>query len=157
MLWVCGATTDPGATAKVSMLRRLTKLFVTLPVLSASRSPRYQATPNGLFATWMTNRSVAVLGARPLTETVSFSAKPSETILAVAFAFVAQVPGRPAERIRPNDVELAAEALESGAAAHARSAAPATRPRDKARVRKCCVDIGRSSARSRRPPRPPLR
>src|SRR3954453_23666409 len=108
------------------MLRRLTKLFVTLPVLSAWRSPRYQAIPNGLFASWMTNRSVAVLAARPLTETVSFSAKPNEMILAVAFAFVAQVPGRPADRMRPNDVELAAEALESGAAAHARSAAPAT-------------------------------
>src|SRR3954464_13813694 len=139
------------------MLRRVPKLFVPLPVLSAWRAPRYQAMPNGLFATWMTNRSVAVLGARPLTETVSFSAKPSETLFAVAFAFVARVPGSQAERMRPNVVELAAEALESGAAAHARSAAPATRPRDKARMRKCCVDIGRSSARSRRPPRPPLR
>src|SRR3954452_6856239 len=98
------------------MLSRLTKVLVTLPVLSASRSPRYHEMPNGGPGTWMTKTSSPVFGARPLTVIVSFSAKPMLLSLTEALALVAQPAGRPGLRTKLKLNELAACADEASRA-----------------------------------------
>src|SRR5579872_5020576 len=59
-----GAAAEPGATAKVSTLKRPTKMPLAWPDLLLSRSPWYQEIPNGALGTWVTNRSKSVFGGR---------------------------------------------------------------------------------------------
>src|SRR3954447_2570580 len=63
------------AVAKVSMLKRLTKVSVTEPLAPIATSPSYQPIPNGAFGFWIANRTSGVPGLKPLTVMTSFSVK----------------------------------------------------------------------------------
>src|SRR5487761_1869958 len=75
-------TVPPAETENVSTLNTP----LTVPLLPVWTSVWYHATPNGLFGSWMTNRSKPVFAGRPLTETVIVSLGDPGVIVAVPLA-----------------------------------------------------------------------
>ena len=129
--WVFGACAWPMAVAKVSMLKRLTKVSVTEPLAPIATSPSYQPIPNGAFGFWIANRTSGVPGLKPLTVMTSFSVKPGEvSTWTEAVACSAQPSGRPWVRTILKSNELAACAGEASAAPQASAeASPSGRRR----------------------------
>src|SRR5215813_1892512 len=93
-----GAGATPGATVKVSMLKRPIKVWLPCPYSLVSMSPWYQDRPNGAVGTWMTKKSNSVLGGKPETSTSMYSTGPTGVIVTVPLAYGAQT-APPAETI----------------------------------------------------------
>src|SRR5207302_6942568 len=73
--WWVGANVvvPPGETENVSLLKMPRTVAEPVPARPAFTSVWYHETPNGLFGSWITNRSKPVFGRTPWIETVIVS------------------------------------------------------------------------------------
>src|SRR5215218_2726932 len=81
-----GASTLPGATENVSMLKRPTKCPRPSPSLLVFMSPWYQETPNGVSGCWMTNKSNSVFLGMWRRVTFITSTGPKDLMVTLAWA-----------------------------------------------------------------------
>src|ERR1700676_1858088 len=113
LLKTIGAGAVPGATMKVSILKRPTKRPYPTPRRLVSISPWYQDSPKGPFGTWITKKSKSVFGGKPHTVTSIISTGPTDSTVTLPWAFGTNLGTllRAGERTRSNLRSSLSEAM----------------------------------------------